>query len=187
MRISPKNDCKWDYRATRLSVFLPSDDGMSYIFETHYDMRELLECPRRGTSFCIQDATLLTAYLEGLSRIKLSDSDCLDLGLNALACERFVRPSIPCSRYFFRRNGGRFNFHCGDVVSLYSRSGAIADCIVLEELDADSVTRLMLLNPSFDFAANESRKCKLGNMIRVNSECVCGFREYDGKLAVKYA
>lgn len=187
MRISPQSDCKWDYRGTKLSVLLTSDEGMSYIFETHYDMRDLLDCPQRGASFCIQDASLLTSYLEGLSKIRLSDSACLDLGLNALACERFVRPSIPCSRYFLRRNGSKLDFHCGDVVSLYSKGGSIADCLVLEEFDADNVTRLILLNPSFDFTANESRKCRLGNMIRVNPECICGFREYDGKSIVKYA
>ena len=187
MKISPQSDCKWDYRGTSLSVLLTSDEGITYMCETHYSISDLLDRPESGTSFCIQDATLLTNYLEGLSKINLDDSSCLDLGLNALACERFVRPSVPCSRYFFRTQGQKFKFNCGDVVSIYSKSGNIADCLVLEECDADYVTRLMLLNPAFQFSSYEGRRCKLGGMIRVNPECVCAFRKYDAQGVVRYA
>ena len=43
MKISPQSDCKWDYRGTSLSVLLTSDEGITYMFETHYSISDLLD------------------------------------------------------------------------------------------------------------------------------------------------
>ncbi len=176
MKISPQNDCKWTYRNNRLSVFLTSDENVSYIFETHYRVSDLYVRPADNSSFCIQDACLLTEFQEGLSKVNLNDSACLDLGLNALACSRFVRSCFSTSRYFYMSDSQYIRFNRGDVVSLYAKNGNIADCIVIDPCDGNSLTRLMLLNPSFTFDETAGLKCVLGSMIRVNPACVYDFR-----------
>ena len=187
MKISPQSDCIWDCNGARLCIRLTADDGVTYLFESHYMVSDLFERPDASTSFCIQDARLLTCFQEGLSKIGLDDSSCLDLGLNAVACARFVRAAIPCSRYFKRSQIPNYKFSVGDVVSLYSKTSGIADCLVLEECDGDYLVRLMLLNPSYTFSAQEGRKCVLGAMIRVKSEYVCPSRIFAKKNSVRYA
>ena len=186
MKISPINDCGWDYRGARLCVRLTADDGVTYMFETHYTITDLYDQPAAGTSFCVRDASLLTDFEEGLARVGLDDGACLDLGLNAVACARFVRQTVPVTRYFIRPRTG-----CepkrGDVVSIYAKSGGIADCMVIEETDADYLCRLMLLNPGFSFSDREIRKCRLGAMIRVRSDMVCTFRNFARQGEKRYA
>ena len=73
------------------------------------------------------------------------DEVCLDLGLNAVACSRFVRSPNPSGR-FFLPFGNKQYIKRGQVVSLYGKAGGIGDFFVLDEIPDGNVYRLMLLN-----------------------------------------
>ena len=101
MVISPQNGCTWTYKDGKLGINITSDDGLSYLFTTHYEIERLFRKPEINAPFCVEDANLLTAYMSGLSEIIPEESQALDLGLNGVACQRFTRPTAPTSRYFF--------------------------------------------------------------------------------------
>lgn len=185
MKFTPVNDWKWSYNGSKLGLNLIADNGVNYAFNTHYSTQDLHEDgPEHGQQFCIEDATLLTDYQEGLSKLIKNDGGCLDLGINAVACARFVKPSIPSSRYFLPF-GGKDLVKRGDVVSLYTKEGNVGDCIVLNECDGDNLSRLMLLNPKL--TVNDGRSYVLGSMLRVRQDYVCPFRSITGIKSVRYA
>ena len=187
MKISPVNDWSWNYNGEKLGIYLRADDGRFFTFNTHFVIRDLLNLPRPGEHFCCEDARLLTVYQEGLSdTLRLTESACLDLGINAVACERFVRPSIPVSRLFMNVENNYY-FEIGSVVTVYTKQGKGGDCILLEQCDADGLARLMLLNPKLDL--DNGRSVKLGHMIRVNPAYLCAFRALSNSRAdvMRYA
>lgn len=184
MKFTPVNDWRWNYKDRYLSITLIADNGNKYFFRTHYQIDDLRECPCLGLPFCVQDASLLTSYQDGLSKINMNDGACLDLGINAVACERFVKVTAPVSRYFMPYNG-RFYFERGDVISLYANDGGICDCMVLDEIDSEGFTRLMMLNQSY--TASDGNVFRLGNMIRVRRSVIAPFRSSQSLRSVRYA
>lgn len=185
MIISPQKDCTWTYFQGKLSINLTTDEGVSYLFKTHFNVESLYERPEMNTPFTIADAQLLTAYQEGVYKILKNEGQALDLGLNAVACMRFVKPAIPTSRYFLPYGGRNVEFYDGDVVSIYTKSGNVGDCLVLNQCDADGLTRLMLLNPFL--CVDGDRGLPLASMVRVHPDCVCAFRSIQGNQNVRYA
>jgi len=174
VKITPVNDWSWNYNGEKLGIYLRADDGRFFTFNTHFVIRDLLNLPRPGEHFCCEDARLLTVYQEGLSdTLRLKEGEILDLGINAVACERFVRPSIPLSR-LFTNIGNNYYFEAGSIVTVYTKEGYGGDCIVLEECDVDGLARLMLLNP--ELKLGNGRVVELGHMIRVNPAYLCSFR-----------
>lgn len=69
----------------------------------------------------------------------------------------------------------------GDVVSVYTNEFKCGDCVVLEPRDADGLTRLMLLNRELLLDVKQHRGYSLGQMIRVDPECVFEFRELNNR------
>lgn len=169
------NGWNWNYKNERLGIYLSTHEGSLQFFYTHYSKADLYDPPKSGSAFCCEDASLLASYEEGLSQIGLDESGCLDLGLNAVACERFVKLAIPLTRHFYS-----FDKKChvekGSVVTLYTVKGKAGDCLVLDEKDIDGLSRLMLLNPDLELPTG--RFIKLGGMIRVNPQMLCPFRIY---------
>lgn len=185
MIISPQRDCTWTYYQGRLSINLTTDEGVSYLFKTHFDVESLYERPDVNTPFTIADAQLLTTYQDGVDKILKDEGKALDLGLNAVACMRFVKPAIPTSRWYLPYGGRNVEFDDGDVVTIYTKSGNVGDCLVLTKCDADGLTRLMLLNRFLLVDGNKG--VLLGQMIRVRPDCVCAFRSIQGGHVVRYA
>lgn len=165
----------WNYNGDRLGIFLRTDEGRLVSLNTHYRVNELLNLPYSGQLFCCEDARLLTEYEESLYSLGVNEAGCLDLGINAVACERFVKPSMPITRFFmtFENN---FFYKTGSIVSIYTKTGNAADCLVLEECDYDGMAKLMLLNPSVEVV--EGKHIGLGKMIRVNPAALCSFRAF---------
>ena len=159
MIISPQRDCTWTYYQGRLSINLTTDEGVSYLFKTHFDVESLYERPDVNTPFTIADAQLLTTYQ--------------------------VKPAIPTSRWYLPYGGRNVEFDDGDVVTIYTKSGNVGDCLVLTKCDADGLTRLMLLNRFLLVDGNKG--VPLGQMIRVRPDCVCAFRSIQGGHVVRYA
>lgn len=184
MKFTPLNDWCWGYDGEQLKIIMKADNGTSYTFNTHFRMADLLNPPKDGQAFCIEDAALLTDYREGLEKLNLSEGGCLDLGINAVACARFVRPSIPSGRYFIPF-GGREYFKRGSIVSVYTKEGNIGDCIVLAESDADNLVRLMLLNRTLK--VGDGRVFLLGNMLRTKMDMLCRFRAFSAYRSAHYA
>ncbi len=185
MKFTPYSDWRWSYdNSQRLSINLNADDGQSYSFKTHYTIADLAERPAYQQPFTVHDAQLLTIYQEGLSKIRLSDGACLDLGMNGVACARFVRAASPVSRYFLPFGGGS-RIENGDVASVYTKEGKVGDCLVLDTSDADGMARLMLLNQ--ELTVNDGRTFKLGDMLRMKLDMVCAFRSVDLNRTVRYA
>lgn len=184
--MTPAEGWNWTYNGERLAISLKTEDGRKQTFCTHFRMRDLLNPPLSGEPFCLADARLLTVFRESFSELGLDDKGCLDLGINAVACERFVRPSIPVSRYFRLFEGAKL-FESGSIVTVYTVNGRAGDCIVLETLDADDLVRLMLVNPVL--ILSEGKSVTLGRMIRVNPAAVCPFRAFSAKKSdePKYA
>ena len=178
MVISPQNGCTWTYKDGKLGINITSDDGLSYLFTTHYEIERLFRKPEINAPFCVEDANLLTAYMSGLSEIIPEESQALDLGLNGVACQRFTRPTAPTSRYFFQIDNGGYVPQMGDVVTVYAKSGEAGDCLVLDPQEADGVCRLMLLNK--DLMIDQGRGYLLGMMIRVQPFLVNPYRGFDG-------
>ena len=187
MILVPGQDWTWNYVKTGakqhyLVLDLVSDDNQNYSFLTHYSVNELKIHPDPGQSFCIEDGILLTAFQRGLYEIGIEqDVLCFELGLNALACARFCKDSLPMSRYF-KADGDEPQARLGQVVSLYSNDGAIGDFIVLDQPSSDpgEVVRLMLANPYFEFFGHT---LKLGQMLRVTRECLNQYRLKKRKYA----
>ncbi len=175
--ITAGNGWSWNYKNERLGIYLSTDEGRSQFFFTHYGTADLYDPPKSSAAFCCEDARLLAAYEEGLTRIGLDESGSLDLGLNGVACERFVRPAIPMTRHFMSYDRS-FNAETGTVVTVYTVKGKAGDCLVLEDQDIDGLCRLMLLNP--ELMLPTGRAVKLGGMIRVNPHMICPFRVYSG-------
>ncbi|MDY6322874.1 MAG: cell division protein ZapC [Succinivibrio sp.] len=177
---SQSNEWNWNYSGDTLSMCFRLERGTIKVFNTHYKIRELQTFPSAGQPFCCKDAELLTAYQEGLSELGLNEDGCLDLGINAVACERFVRPSAPVTRLFFSFGDGAV-YPAGSVVTVYTLGRQAGDCLVLEERDSDGLARLMLLNPKLDIGRGLA--VTLGHMIRVNPAILCSFRAYSVKEA----
>ena len=184
MVINPQNDCTWTLRDGKLSVHLTTDDGHAYIFKTLYRVEDLYEKPEVNASFTIQDAELLTDYQAGIGRV-VDDAGALDLGLNAVACQRFTRPFMGVSRYFVQSNV-RHNIMRGDLVTIYAVNDRAGDCVVLDPCDADGLTRLMLLNKELVLDVEHDRGFGKGQMIRVTPLRVFGFRALS-KSKTRYA
>ena len=172
MVINPHKDCTWTYDEGRLSINLTTDEGSSYKFRTHYRVEDLAVRPEVNSQFCIQDATLLTDYQYGLDKVLRNEEISLDLGLNAVACERFTRPACPSSRYFLSNSDYGYMFSRGDVVIVYSKCGDAGYCLVLEENDADGLVRLMLLTDQLVLDKEHNRGYQVGMMIRVHPQCI---------------
>lgn len=175
MKITPNANWMWNYNGDKLGICMRTDEGRLVSLNTHYRINDLLRLPYSGQAFCCEDAVLLTTYEESLASIGLNETGCFDLGINAVACERFVKPSMPITRFFmtFENN---FFYQNGSIVSIYTRSGNAADCLVLEECDIDGMAKLMLLNPSVEVVPG--RAIALGKMIRVNPAALCSFRAF---------
>lgn len=186
MKITPANDWIWTYNVDRLAIYLRNDDGSMLCFNTHLRINELLNLPYSGQSFCCEDARFLTIYQESLAALGVSERGCLDLGINAVACERFAKPSVPITRFFMTFDNNFF-YQTGSIVTLYTKNGNTADCMVLEESDLDGLAKLMLLNPSVE--VTEGKKILLGKMIRVNPAALCSFRAFsnDSRRTGRYA
>lgn len=182
MILVPGQDWTWNYvkkgAKQHLALDLVSDDNQNFSFVTHYNVNELKVHPDPGQSFCIEDGILLTAFQQGLYDIGVEqDVLCLEIGLNALACSRFCKDSMPLSRYF-SSDGNNPQAKLGQVVSLYSNDGAIGDFIVLdqpgeEHNEHNELVRLMLANPEFEFCGHY---LKLGQMLRVTRDCLNQYR-----------
>ncbi|MBQ9275606.1 MAG: cell division protein ZapC [Succinivibrio sp.] len=184
MKFTPLNDWKWSYKDGKLIMLLRSDEGKLFSFTTHYRRVDLMLEPEDGQKFCVADANLLTDYQEGLYTLNLSEGGCLDLGINAVACERYVRPSSPVSNLFVPMGAG-YRFGRGSIVSLYSKQGNIGDCLVINENDQDNLMRLMLLN--VEFKANRDFVFTLGSMLRVRADLACPYRAMGTQWSVRYA
>lgn len=176
MVITPQNDCTWTYTNGKLGINLTLDNGQSFLFRTHYDIDRLYQRPEMNSPFCVQDATLLTDYLSGLNEIFFEEGQSLDLGLNGVACQRFTRPTAPVSRFFFEINNNGYVPQRGDIVTIYAKSGEAGDCLVLDPMDADGLTRLMLLNK--DLLISNERGFLLGMMIRLQPRLVSVYRGF---------
>ncbi|MBQ9220682.1 cell division protein ZapC domain-containing protein [Succinivibrio sp.] len=187
MVISPQNDCTWTYHDGKLSINLTTDEGKSYLFKTRYNIEDLFVRPDSNSQFCIEDANLLTDYQDGLYEILKNESFALDLGLNAVACEKFTRPAAPTSRYFLALDRPAFEFARGDVVILYSKAGTAGYCLVLEERDADGMVRLMLLSEELILDKEQNRGYQIGMMIRVCPECIGDIYTGTNDRRVRYA
>lgn len=175
MVITPQNDCTWSYHDGKLSINLTTDDGKSYLFKTLFRVEDLFVRPEVNSQFCIIDAQLLTTYQEGVDRVLNNEDNALDLGLNAVACQRFTRPACPTSRYFMMNEECLIQAMAGDIVNLYAKCGHVGHCIVLDGCDADGLVRLMLLTDELILDPQEGRGYRRGMMIRVNSACVFQF------------
>lgn len=181
------NDWNWNYNAGELGIIIRTNDGKLRFLNIHHRQEDLLNVPKKGEAFSCSDARYLGMYEQGLQEIGLKDLDCLALGLKAVACEQFVRPSLPLTRYFmnFRYE---YDFEPGNLATVYTINGKAADCLVLEREDADGLTRLMLLNESIELPSG--RIIRLGKMLRVKKSTVRLFKEFSRKAdqcIAKYA
>ena len=181
MVINPQNDCTWTFQNGILSINLTTDEGKSYLFKTHFSVDDLYMKPEVNASFTIKEGELLTYYLEGINKILKDEGSALDLGINAVACEQYTKPAIPTSRYFIMGSQREYEVLEGDVVSVYTNEFKCGDCVVLEPRDADGLTRLMLLNRELLLDVKQHRGYSLGQMIRVDPECVIEFRELNNR------
>lgn len=177
MRLTPGQDWTWGFTKKSgkdyLTLNLVSDDGQHFSFESQYEINDLRIIPKVGQSFCIEDGILLTAFQEGLYEIGIEqDEICIVLGLNALVCSKFAKLTMPMGRYFYARDALP-NAKLGQVVSLYSKDGAIGDFVVLDQDQSLDVVRVMLANPEFEFSGHY---IKLGQMIRVSRNCLNPYR-----------
>ncbi len=174
MRFKPISEWKWSVKNDRLVVSLQDELGQKFYCKTHFIYSSLSNPPMPEQDFCIADAQLLEIYKEGFAEIRLNEGSCLDLGINAVACARFVSCTSSMTRYFIPHRNNVY-FKTGDVVSLYAPNGEICDCVVLDEIDRDNKTSLMIVNPSFQ--TYDGRILSIGNKLRVDPGVINKFRE----------
>lgn len=188
MKFTPGQEWTWGFAKEgndeRLIINLVSDEGVRYCFKTLYKSSDLAVLPKNGESLCIEDACLLTDFQEGLYAINVNkDEVCLDLGLNAVACSRFVRNPNPSGRFFLPFGNNQY-IKRGQVVSLYGKAGGIGDFFVLDEIPDGNLYRLMLLNREWDLGMH---LLKVGAMLRVSADRICAFRSIKGARTAQYA
>ncbi len=172
------DDWCWNYNSGELGIVVRTNDGKLRFLNIHHRQEDLLNAPKNGEPFSCSDAKYLGIYEQGFQEIGIKDLDCLALGLKAVACEQFVRPNLPLTRYFM---SFRYEYHLepGNLATIYTINGKAADCMVLETRDPDGLTRLMLLNSQLELP--NRRVIKLGKMIRVKANTVRMFKEFSRK------
>ena len=177
MKLTPIAQWSWGYDAKgRLTVNLGqvTEHGIQKLMLiTKFHYNDLLRSPDDCELFCLEDAEYLAAFQDGLRAIRMSSGVCLDLGLNAVACARFVRQNGDVSAHF-RSYPQRFYPERGDVVTLCTEENQMMDCILLNELDDDDLANLMMVNEGF--TTSRGRRFKLCDMVRVRPEMICPFR-----------
>ncbi len=172
------NDWKWNYNAGELGIVIRTNDGKLRFLNIHHRQEDLLNAPHNGEAFSCSDARFLGIYEQGLESTGLKELDCLALGLKAVACEQFVRPCLPLTRYFMSFRS-EYDLQVGELATIYTVNGKAADCLILERRDPDGLTRLMLLNNFIELP--NGRVIKLGKMIRVKNNTVRMFKEFSRK------
>lgn len=181
MIINPSHNCTWSYNNGSLVINLTTDDGESYQLDTNYKVDDLDVRPENNEPFCVFDASLLTEYQDGISKLISDEGTVLSIGLRAVACMRFARVAVPYSKFFYPLNGRQITPSKGMFVNIYSRNGKYGHCIVLDEKDADGLVRLMLLSEELEVI--ENRGFCNGNMIRLAPEYIGRYEEHKLKYA----
>ncbi|MGN0915110.1 MAG: hypothetical protein ACI4NE_01980 [Succinivibrio sp.] len=174
MVINPQNDLTWTYQQGKLGINLTADDGNNYLLDTSYKVDDLFERPEVNAPFCVRDVSLLAEYQEGLSSFINDEGKVLSISLKGVACQRFVKPAIPYCKFFVSDPEERVDPVKGEIVNIYTTCGGAAYGMVLDEKDADGLTRLILLSPELELLPG--RGFSNGMMIRVSPEYVCCFR-----------
>lgn len=179
VKFLPSEAWNWSYGQTNDSTYLimnlVGDNNTPYIFSTLFKKDDLCNeiAPKANQVFCVEDATLLADFQEGLYSINLlNDAQCVEIALNAVACARFARITNPVSAYFEKATHPEVVSR-GQVVTLYATDGAVGDFIVLDDEPTDGVYRLMLVNDEFTIYGYT---LKIGHMVRVSGDRINEFR-----------
>ena len=190
MVINPHKDCTWIYYEKHLSINLTTDEGASYTYKTYFKLNDLDYCPANHTPFSVGEAQLLTVYQEQLQMLLRSESTALEIGLNGVACERYMKPAVPATRFFYFSPEPVQELRMGDIVTVVSKYGKTGHCLLLEPNDSDQLVRLMLLNEILVLykgnKPEEDRGYLQGDMIRLNRACVEAFN-FKGSNRLRYA
>ncbi|WP_117235479.1 cell division protein ZapC [Vibrio maerlii] len=158
--LKPSDTWKWYFDETTESLML--DLGNDMVFKTNIPHKMLVDCAKRDSDFCVDDASSYQTFKETISFLGLSEPRQAELALYCVAAKRFHKPVQPKS-WFFDAQGQEYKPEEGDIVRLVNQH-SLGYFIVLEAGESASLCTYVDLD---EFHLSGSKSLAFGDSIKV--------------------
>ena len=145
MAFRPTDSWRWYFDKEYDSLMLEISSEM--LFRCNYASKTLIPDVFSEFSFSVDDATAYYLFYDSCQSLALSDSQKIELSINAIVASNFLKPQMPKS-WYFSQQPMLYNPKVADIVEVNLQESGQRVCLLVVEA-GENASLCIIAQPTF--------------------------------------
>ena len=145
MTFRPTDSWRWFFDSEYDSLMLEVSSDM--LFRSCYSSKMLIPDVFTEFSFSVGDATAYYLFYDSCQSLALSDSQKIELSINAIVASNFLKPQMPKS-WYFSQQPMLYNPKVADIVEVNLQESGQRVCLLVVEA-GENASLCIIAQPTF--------------------------------------